>query len=294
MLHRRRRRRSGFVLLMVLLVVAIAGTLMAGAARRCAARSLQAGSRVEQLQLRWGRRSCRDLCLSRAEQLLMQDEAAKREAVVSAHRAVELGGMKFDIVVADEQAKANVNVLTQKKGLVGMTASVRRLQSRQRKALLVLPRPVMNLPSGLTRVPMLYGSYDQLFRFERPAELTDFEAPASSALNYVTCWGGGRVNFRRAGNKVLREVLAGSLDETQLKKLIELRKDTPDVTMGEALRHLELNRRKIEQLRKELTERSRCYSLWVVAQGSSRSWHRLYVNQAGDAENDPQQWTFSW
>ncbi|MCY2927475.1 MAG: hypothetical protein NT031_18965, partial [Planctomycetota bacterium] len=54
-----RADRSGFVLLLVLAVIALAGAALGAAARLCFQNALTAAQATEELQVRWGFRSCR-------------------------------------------------------------------------------------------------------------------------------------------------------------------------------------------------------------------------------------------
>jgi hypothetical protein len=64
--------------------------------------------------------------------------------------------------------------------------------------------------------------------------------------------------------------------------------------LSEAVAHLELAEEPAAQVRELLTDLSLCHSLWVIAEGKTRRWYRLFVKQAGDGENDAQEWSFSW
>ena len=75
---------------------------------------------------------------------------------------------------------------------------------------------------------------------------------------------------------------------------MEFREESPDGTLQEAMRHMELKKKDRLKLGKVLTDKSRCRSLWVIARGKTRNWYHLYVDQDGDMENDAQNWTLAW
>jgi hypothetical protein len=105
----------------------------------------------------------------------------------------------------------------------------------------------------------------------------------------VTCWGDGRVNLRRAEIPVLREALAGVLSESDLAKLRALREGPDAPTSAKLVGQLGLQKDKAKALAARTTGRSACYSLWVIAEGPTRLWHRFYVAGAeGEEGTDPQ------
>jgi hypothetical protein len=287
-------RQSGFVLVIVLVVLTIAATIVAASARRSCRRALQSRQSAEDLQLRWGTLSCRATCVPAAELLLQQRQAAETEKVTRADYRVTLGGIGFVLVVGDEQCKANVNLLAARRGEVDLASTVSGLEVGSRRVLPIRLRSGVPDPSIVSALPLLYTSYDQLYAYRRPSDLVDAESAEPVAGARVTCWGSGKLNFKRAGRDALRVVLAGVFNETQIDKLLRLLDESPDCTIGEAVKHLKLGRKKAWELRRVLTDVSYCHSLWVVAKGRRRSWHRLFVAQIGDAENDSMNWRFDW
>lgn len=292
----RPRDDSGFVLLMVLAVIFIAGTVLAACARRSCRQALQAGAARGELQLRWGIRSIRDLCLPAAERFLTEQAVIDGAPVATARRSVALGGIAFHLVVSDEQAKANVNLLAERGGQANLPGTLRRLQTHQRKVLPVRLRPATYTAAGITRYPIRYAGLGQVFQFTHPRQLIDprLDDPPAAGAGRITCWGSGKVNFKRADVEVLRAVLAGILTETQLDRLRKFRSEVPDCTLHEAIKHLELKKDAAGILESYLTDASGCHALWIVAEGKTRNWYRLYVCQRADAGNDSQQWTFEW
>ena len=317
---RHRRANSGFVLLMVLVVLLIAGTVLTASARYSYTRALEAGAAERELQVRWGSRSCRDFFLDSAEPMLKAIAADESTIAVSVCRSITLKNLKFHVVLSDEQAKANVNLLASLQSNETLSARLRGLQSEQSEPLEVLLRPGkppergpnMNanrisrspisgrpISAGMGKVtfvefPMLYVSMDQVFVFSHPSELI---APGSAkpVINQVTCWSDGRLNFKRAEVPVLREVSGGLLDETQISQLAAFSKDHADCTLGEALRSLELTKTQLDALKGVLTDASQCHSVWVIAEGETRKWYRFYVARSGGAKADSMsRWAFEW
>ena len=117
------RRRRGFVLVMTLVLIAVAGMLLVGVARDSMMLALEALSAQRDLQQRWGAISCQETILRRAGQLfeaearqLEKDGEFRMPQPASIAGSIMLGGIRFDIRLADEDAKLNLNTLHAFKG----------------------------------------------------------------------------------------------------------------------------------------------------------------------------------
>ncbi len=297
---RQRNNNSGFVLLMALAILVIAGTILATTSRRCCGRALDASAARRALQVRWGTLSLQATCLAAGEDLLTRDSVEFERPVVWAGRQIVLGGMTFHVVVSDEQAKANVNAIAHSRGDRTVASALSALQSGLSGALHVVPRPQEEAvepgaPGKLdTELPILYGSYEQLFDLGHPSQLFARQSFRPAAIERVTCWGSGQVNFRRADPAVLREALLGALDDSDVGKILTFRQEHPDGTLGELMKHLDLKSSKALKAADLLTDTSACHSVWIIAEGSTRKWYRLYVQQFVGADSSSGQWVFQW
>ncbi len=278
---------------MVLVVLALAGSLLGICAHRTSRRALAAGVQERRLQRTWGMRSLDTACLARAEAILIEADREDRPPPAAVHRRITLGNTTFDLVVADEQAKANVNALAAERGREAIRASAGAL-SAGRWILQVVPRPVREKTGEIRSPQVLFASLEQVFADVSPADLLGTGPDRPGPAEDLTCWGNGKVHVRRAPPTVLREMLTGALSEYQVHRLCLLREELPDAGLEELLGRLELESEERDRLRKRLTQDSNCHSLWIVARGRTRDWHRLIVNQTGDATNDAGRWTFVW
>jgi hypothetical protein len=142
---------------------------------------------------------------------------------------------------------------------------------------------------------MIYASLDQVFVFDHPSQLVGPEGEGTCAVRQVTCWTDGRLNFKSAELAVLREVLEGVLDETQIHELASYAQDHPDCHLGEALRSLELKKAQLDAARAALTDESQCHSVWTIAEGRTRKWYRLCVRRASGTEGSlGPRWVYEW
>jgi len=302
-------------LLVVLVVIALAGTVLTMLARQSCERAVLAAQEASALQARWGQTGCRAVYLPAAERLI---EEARRDGApppVAVRRSIALGGVRFDVVVADEQAKANANRLLARGKSDGLAQSLRRLMADQRRPLAIRLRPGRPRPGLISKAPQHYVSFDQLFEAALPDVLlaADANEYVASAIDRVGCWGSGRLNVRRAERLVMHEMLEGILNERELDVLLRLREESPQFTVDDffaRLRELDAAEpheesptdtaaaaRREEQerpVREAVTDTSRCHSLWTVYRDGTRRRYRLDVVQEGDPENDAQEWLFTW
>ena len=292
---RQASRQRGFVLLMVLLVLVVCGTVMAAVARRCGQGALRAGAARREVQLRWGALSCRDVVLPKAEQLLHDRQTPEKPIVAETRLALTLGGMTFNMVLGDESAKANVNLLAQREGDTVLAGVLRDLQSTERQPLPVELRPAEAAATADNKLPRRYASYDQVLRFDRPSELVSPDEGASAVIRRrITFWTDGPVNLGRAELPVLREVLAGQLGETDLVRIDELRRKGEAFSLAKVFSDLQLGKDQIEALQPLVTDKSTCHSLWIIVDGKTRSWYRLDVERPGAATDAADRWVFIW
>ncbi len=180
---RKNANNSGFALIIVLVVLTIAGTILAAAARRCGSSALAAGASERKLQVKWGSLSCRKIGLAAAEDILQADANRSDAPAITARRKIVLGGMNFDLIIADEQAKANVNLMTHRLGPEVATAAIGELQSRIRNPLPIRLRPSKIPPSETKLLPIRFVGVDQVFQYRHPTDLLQNETSEPTTLD---------------------------------------------------------------------------------------------------------------
>jgi len=267
---------------MVLAILVIASTVLAATIRRSSREVMDAGTAMQNLQLRWGTLSLRQLCMASPQSELVAPESG--EPLPCLHKTLKLGNLSFHLVLADEQAKANVNMLAARYGDSDALSILTRLQAQL--------RPIAYAQgSGAGRIRQ---SWHEVFEYRHPRELVDWAGLQPSISDRVTCWGSGRVNFKTASSEILQTTLADVLSEADIAKVHELTVARPSCTLEEVFGLLQLTAQDAAKVRSVLTDRSDCFSLWVIAQGPTRSWYRLYVRNRMAAESDAQTWAFEW
>lgn len=288
-----RSHTSGFVLLLVLAVIAVAGTALAAAARLCFQNALDAAIATEDLQVRWGVRSCRQ-ALSLTERVLAMESDARNRPMATARRRVTLGAVNMLMVFGDEQAKANVNLLAVTRDKDRLESCLGELQAGVREFLPIRLAPEAPPADLVILIPVQYSSFDQVFAPHRPSSLMSMAYDTETVADRLTCWGSGRLNFKRAEPDAIRQVTDGLLNDYQVAGLLRFRSDTPDASLAEALIHLDLSDTLAGKVRIVMTDASACHSLWVVAESDSRQWHHLFIQDERASLVVGGQWSFAW
>jgi len=277
-----------------LALLVLAATLMVLVGRATLRRAGAAREAADDLQRRWGATSCRLAVMPAIESVLV-DQQRKLNGPVAVHRArLRLGEQTFDLVLADEQAKANLNVLLDE-------GDLRTIETRMRETLTgtgigqrvrLRPGPTIvstvhaaggegrntsTAPTTRPLLPQRVTGFGQIFDDVPPSQLID-------ASDWVTCWGNGLVNARRAPPAALK--LATSLSGVEIAALLRLREGP---TPGGLLKSANIRPRP----GLHLAEGSACHSLWIVARSRRREWHYFSVLDESD-ERSPAVVSFVW
>src|SRR5258705_789287 len=168
-------KRRGYVLVTSLALLVLSSTLLISVARAPSARPPNARQSQEELQRRWGEISCRRAILPFAETILTQLEK-RQQRPIAIHRAViRLGAQEFNLIVADEQAKANINAFRDLTDKARAESQLRSTLSGSGLAAQVRLRP-SNIPATYptTRaviLPRLISSFGQILDSTAPQNL---------------------------------------------------------------------------------------------------------------------------
>jgi len=266
-------RRRGYVLLLVLFVIALATAAMASVCRMSLERSLQADRAQTDLQRRWAVITCRSVLLPKSQALL--DRAP--DSASDVRRTLHLGRQSFTLIFADEQAKANVNLLYAQGKLAGAERAVRAAISDNRGDTPVTLRPLPNPPvtDDEDALPQVFESFEQVFGRVSPERLVGNLSPTGA----LTCWGDGTLNLHRASPQALRAVLGPHLPAAQIAQLLALRAKDPTLDPGDLLDLMALPDDRRESIEDLLTDQSACRSLWIISDSLDRKWYDLAVSR---------------
>ena len=181
----------------------------------------------------------------------------------------------MDLTLCDESAKASVGALILMQGHQQAELTVRRLCLGSPSA----SGHIQLRDNGGTLAPESFGD---VFSQISPADLFDHSL-GPAPVEVITCWSAGRLNYRRAPEMVLREVLAGVLDLSQIEKFIESRQASPQNDLNKVLIPLHLPALKSSSIQRLLTNQPDSYSLWIDYRTRQRSYWTFGVLNVNDS-----------
>jgi hypothetical protein len=315
--HNRPARR-GYVLLTTLAVLILAVVVLSGVTRHSLSRIVLATSAQDELQLKWGVVSCRQALLPHAKQILDAADGEGTGASPSIRGQVRLGKHQYTLVVADEAAKANVNAI--------LRGGHHRWEVEQaiRDALrgsgvgnhLRLAVPLRGNPSPI-------GSFAQILPDVAPTRLLEQQRGPLAPADMLTCWSDGKISLLRATEPALEAVLTPKLTPAQLSDLFrartqlfgEQRASSARVTAGATSKPSEdgvdlstpAGRSKAlarlvrsvpglsdgSSVRQLLSDRSTCYSVWVLADDGEVRTSEFTAMETADPRH-PKYWSLAW
>lgn len=269
---------------MTLALLALAAVALLIVGRSSLQKAVQAVEAREELQRRWGAYSCIQTMLPQLETQLGLIEQDRYDPQPMIHLELDLAGQHVDLLASDEQAKANVNVLHTRHGWRGADAAAQALLAATGTLLRVELSPLSEEASKLSgRQP--YTSPGQFLATTMPAQLIRMDFPEASALAHLTCWGDGKLNYRRASGLAILEITKPLLDTQQVDKLLSLRRQLPGADLNRLAALLDLQGSQRQALAGLLTDTTLCHSLWIRLTRDQRQWNYLAVHEQELAED---------
>ena len=254
--------RQGFVLLSVVGLLIVVGFILTQIARLGLRTSLAARERTKQLQSDWARLSCERAILPHGARVFQMYEQASasvrtegsrpaRTPLISLAGSIRLGETSVSLLLGDENAKLNINLLQRHRGTFQTDATMKRL------------------------VPPTYGIAQQLLPgnggqpFQSWGQVYAFHGSSPTArrlfLNRVTqsftCWGPQTINYRRCDPRSLRTAMRLVLSRSQADELAEAVIEQGHTDLNALMIGREFSRRDRDGVIALLTAESTCFSL---------------------------------
>lgn len=295
------RRRRGYILVVTLGLLVLAATLLVSIGRAAVDHALAARRQEAELQQRWAVISARMAILTNADETLARLEQDLHRPLPEYRASIQLNGQRLDLMLSDEQAKANVNALI-------FSAGKGSAETRIRNALLgsgltnaVRLRPAEPPLISANNNPLWIGGFGQILDNVAPAQLID--TPGTSPAATLTCWGSGAMNLMRASRASLQLFAGPAMNDLTIARLIKERDaafapldvarsnfkpragdEKPIAKSSDAVTSL-LNRAKVDpRVRNQVgfVSGSQCHSLWVISHDNERTRHYLFVSDQSD------------
>ena len=286
-----------------LAMLVLSSTLLVTLARSTIQRSSQARQSQDDLQRRWGQISCQRALLPHAESILANQEKLQQRAIAAYRANIQLGAQEFDLVLADEQAKANVNALLDLSDKPRTESQLRTTFSNLAAQIRLHTSPIAaTSPTTRPVLPRYLASLGQIFDSTPPQNLliARFDRPAPADL--LTVWSDGQLNIRRCSPMALA-LLNPSLTQLDIRRLIEARdalyNKNPQATSGQPLPADPIRRLLLgaqippNKSNLHLTVGSKSHSLWIIVRDPHRQWYSLAVLDQSDKDH-PKSYSSLW
>lgn len=294
MTRRRLAPRRAFLLLAVAVALALGSVLVARVARHSLRLATDARDRRAALQERWGAASCQRTLLALARELFEARDRAWQESAAEGEppppryaTSIVLGGQRFDLLLADEDAKPNLNAIYAHDGPAAVERTVRivaranpalpvrlapevgpppRRATSPRRTPTTLPRPADPEAEPAEEPPppaTAFRTWGQVFDLARARPPEGARLALPTVTGGVSLSGTGRLNLRRARDADLEEVVRLVLSASDAGRFVRQVRERPQLDLPTHLELLDLEPEDQDALLALLAEQSACYSLWI-------------------------------
>jgi hypothetical protein len=310
------KRRRGYVLVMTLGLLMLSAALLVTVSRVAVRHSLAARGAVDDVQRRYATSSINRATLDHADTILLAAEQKLRKSIPKLATHVRLGELEYEIIVTDEQAKANINALLDDSDTTRTTSRLQQALTGSGLALNIRLRPTYGpiaLPPAPVTQPATQPIYvgqslhiagvGQVFDGVSPARLIKPMIGSKLApLDLLTFWGNGAVNARRTSAAALELAAGRSLTKVEVNRVIDARDKLYESRIGGGGEALDAFTKAVEAAAGEsaknrgnlgLVNSSRVFSVWVIARNKQREWYDWFVLDKTN-ERRPVKHSMSW
>jgi hypothetical protein len=290
---------------------------LAAVARQSLLLAIQGTEAREGLQRRWGEVSCQRAFLNQAEDILTkaaddpnQNTDPDRELPDHIMVRIVLGGMTFGVLLADENAKLNLNFIYRQRNPDEVRRVVRdSVEAGSRLEVRLVPSRTRSADEPV------FDSWGQVFACNRAAEDPPVAQQLIYATKHTTCWGDGRLNVLRTPEWRIRRLGQNLVSPESLDRLLEWRRkyfaqrqalrrraatgqqtaaanesnpaapastNVTDFQYSTVLGQTPPQRGKVRQIGELVTSRSTCHSLWLTVTQGERSWSSCTIRYLAD------------
>jgi len=281
-------RHGGYAPLISLVLVALVAIVTVSSGRLAIRLRQHAQAEGQRVQQKWASYSLRKTILPRASEVfsIARNMRAKQSdahlidninEIFTSRRVdlhIELAEQRYFVVLMNEQAKANVNMMCRQQNINGETL-IRRLLLRWpelRNRLHLRPGLQMSLGGGIDSLGQVFGLLENPHKLLFGDQFLTSERIGSTVpLDEITLWGDGRLDWKNCSDEALSAVASTVLrSPTSVMTLVQSRRLQPQHASAQAVDSLSLPQDQAQSLKRVLTDGSRCYSIWIWSLRRSR------------------------
>jgi hypothetical protein len=295
------------VIAVSVLVITVLGTL----AKQSLRLGLQAADAERSLQQRWGALTLERSVLGQASRVFeLQDEKWRElgnegPPPATIRDALTLGGVTFDLMLGDEDAKLNLNMLFHRVGASKTEDAIREMGGPSAALVLrLLPatkalqidreqrrtRLQSQEPEEEPVIPDPFRSWGEVFDLEALERSTGTDVALPSLTTGMTCWGAGQLNIRRASDEAILAVAGSIVQDGGAQRILQRYRQSKTISLEILLTSEVSNRRDQDSLKRMLSETSTNFSLWLdastKAHGSIRTFSVMRRDEEGVTRNN--------
>ena len=284
--------RSGFTLFLVLAVLVVAGAALTTLATASLQRVRDALYAQDDLQRRWGTIGLERTLLRNASRTFERLDERRRTGELEQTSAgvvrdqIELGGMRFDVILADEEAKANLNSVYHAARQRHVRQTVRRLTNsfgqmstriaaRTASAATLRLAPSTEDEESESTEPVLppaFLNWGDVFDLGRLRQIAGDDRVLAELTGRITLWGSGRINVDRASDEAVTSVCSAVVSDGLARRLLDRYRDQPEADFRLLVEKEIGATDDAARLLRLVREGSSTFSLWTeVSSGRSRS-----------------------
>ncbi len=261
-----RRQRKGFLLLGVIVLIAVATMILASVANFSFNHAHSTIQAQQECQLRWTAASSQRLLLH-----LLKEEPDRilqgiEQNGVGTPLSLSLGDVSLQILVGDESAKLDLNLVHAERK--NETASIVKRFCEQGVAVELQPK-VRNRDAK----DNAFVSWGQVFA---PTNYGATPIDLVVQTKQITCWG-KRVNINSAADEVLGETCSLVVGDIIANRIVRLRNEEASRSVGQILSLLEITAEQRQKLQRVLTDQSVSQTIWINASHNKGSFESYWL-----------------
>jgi hypothetical protein len=308
---------------MVLVAIIVVGVALTASARRSLLASVSAIESQQSIQRRWGSYSCQMTLLASAPNLFEFTDRATRQGRGKAKALpailedrVILGGQVFDLLVSDEDAKANLNAIYDIGGLRAVETAVSDLagtfESRTRRlapvrasaSILAVKKPSSEKSKSSGTVDSTgtatdlaeaapkpnntfpaFRSWGEVFDLVQVSQMAGEDRQVAKMTRKLALLGSGQLNVFRASDETVMAVCQAAVSKALASRVLSEIRETSIRETDLLLERTVKNEEDRQKLLILLGSTSRSFSIWIETTTKNSRQQRFAVQSPNEFGN---------
>lgn len=275
--RRRKRLRDGVILLIVLMAIVVLTTTLASVARSNTQTQITVLQKQRRLQQRVAMTTTQRAVMSVAR-IGFGRQSAGAPAARAFGETISIGGVKLNLVIADEDAKVNLNALYDRADRLSCEQAIGdQVPLSAQRAIDLRPRR----PSG-SSADRAFASWGEIFDYPVLVQSEGDLRVLAEMTRELSLWGTGRLNVWRASEDSIVAVCRDVVQDGLAQRLAERVRTAKIRNIELLLRQIVSNEAHRRELNARLSDSSSTVSLWIEATDSFTRRQQLSVETSDE------------